>query len=182
MAASESAPDPAFLGDTRTNAGETLQELSQRSPVLVVFLRHAGCPFCRQALADLSEHRGEIASAGTSLVLVHMTSDAAAEKLFAAYGLQDVPRISDPEQRLYAAFGLSRGGLLQVAGPSVWLPGLKSLLSGNVPGIPSGDVRQMPGAFLLQNGRILRAFRPANSAERPDYCALATCRPPAAGT
>lgn len=102
-----------------------------------------------------------------------MQSDADAAKFFAQYGLDDLPRISDPEQKLYAAFELKRGSLTQVAGPGVWLPGLKSLLSGYLPGIPQGDVLQMPGAFLIHNGRILRAFRHETSADRPDYCELA---------
>jgi AhpC/TSA antioxidant enzyme len=129
--------------------------------------------FCRRALAQLAKHREAIAREGTGLVLVHMQSDREADELFATYGLSDVPRISDPERRLYEAFELKRGNLAQVAGPSVWGAGLKSLLGGHLPGVPKGDVLQMPGAFLVHNGQIVRAFRHATSADEPDYCALA---------
>jgi hypothetical protein len=102
-----------------------------------------------------------------------MQPDAEAAQLFSRFKVDDLPRISDPEQKLYAAFELKRGGLTQVAGPGVWLPGLKSLLSGFAPGVPQGDVFQMPGTFLIHNGKILRAYRHETSADRPDYCELA---------
>ena len=38
----------------RTQQGSTLLELSKQAPVLLVFLRHTGCTFCREALADLA--------------------------------------------------------------------------------------------------------------------------------
>ena len=40
-----------------TDQGESLLELSQSSPRLVVFLRHAGCIFCRESLADLRDRQ-----------------------------------------------------------------------------------------------------------------------------
>ncbi|MGE5194609.1 MAG: SelL-related redox protein [Deltaproteobacteria bacterium] len=166
---------PEVLTGAKTQKGESLDELSRRAPVLVVFLRHSGCPFCRQALADVSEKRQAISAAGAQIALVHLQSDVEAAKLFARYGLDDVPRISDPGQALYRAFQLPRGSLAQVTGPGVWREGLKSLLSGNLPGIPSADVRQMPGVFLVHDGRVLRSFRHAMSGDRPDYVDLATC-------
>lgn len=175
MAETEADAFAESLAAARTQSGESLTELSRRSPVLVVFLRHAGCPFCRQALADLAERRQAITSAGAQIALVHMQSDADAARLFASYGLSDVPRISDPGQALYRAFQLPRGTAAQVAGPNVWSAGLRSLLSGNLPGIPSADVWQMPGAFLIKDGQVLRSFRAATSADRPDYVDLATC-------
>jgi len=41
-----------------TQSGERLVELSEMSPVLLVFLRHAGCTFCREALADFAYVEG----------------------------------------------------------------------------------------------------------------------------
>jgi peroxiredoxin len=163
------------LASATTQSGENLADLSRRAPALVVFLRHAGCPFCRQALADLAEKRAAISAAGAQIVLVHMQADPDAAGLFVRYGLDDLARISDPGQRLYRAFQLPRGSLAQVTGPRVWGAGLKSLLSGNLPGIPAADVLQMPGVFLVHEGHVLRSFRNATSADRPDYVELATC-------
>nr|WP_256200529.1 hypothetical protein [Verrucomicrobium spinosum] len=49
-----------LLAEALTSAGPSLAALSQQSPVLVVFLRHAGCTFCREALADIARVRPAI--------------------------------------------------------------------------------------------------------------------------
>jgi peroxiredoxin len=159
--------------DVVSQHGLALDDLSRASPVLAVCLRHSGCTFCRQALSDLQRDRAAIEGAGTTIVLVHMLSDADAAAMFARYGLDDLPRFSDPERRLYAALGLERGSTWRVMGPQMWGRAIGSLLSGHGFGIPKGDVHQMPGAFLLHDGRIVAAFRHAGSGDRPDYCELA---------
>lgn len=164
-----------ILQSAETTTGETLDALSRRSAVLVVFLRHGGCPFCRQMLADLAEKRAQIEQSGTALVLVHMMDDAAAAVLFKPFGLDNVARISDPDRRIYAGFGLRRGNVSQVMGPRVWWRGLKATVVGHRPGIPAGDIYQMPGAFLIADGQILRRFEPQTTADRADFEDLTTC-------
>lgn len=110
-----------------------------------------------------------------------MQPDAEAARFFAAYGLDDLPRISDPDRELYQAFDLQQGTLWQVAGPANWWRGLKAVVGGNRVGRPVGDVLQMPGAFLLHDGKVLRAFRHENPADRPDYEELAACELPPPG-
>ena len=56
-----SLPDEAtLLEEAQTTSGGSLAELSNRQPVLLVLLRHSGCTFCREALADLAVRRAEI--------------------------------------------------------------------------------------------------------------------------
>jgi hypothetical protein len=160
-----------------SQCGETLDALSDGAPLLVVFLRHGGCPFCREVLAELSDQRGEIEQAGAKIALVHLMTDGEAAALFRRYGLDDVPRFADPEGRLYEAFGLPRGSIAQVMGPRVWGRGLKSTLAGHLPGVPRGDVFRLPGTFLLAKGEILRADRPEASAGHPDFAEFAQPAP-----
>jgi peroxiredoxin len=159
----------------RTNQGVTLDEMSALSPVLLVFLRHAGCTFCREALADLASRRAEIEKNGARLTLVHMGSEERGAKFFARYGLQDVPRVSDPERALYRAFGLPRGSLGDLFGPKVWWRGFQAgILGRHGVGLLEGDGFQMPGVFLLFHGEVLRSYRHQSAADRPDYLALVT--------
>ncbi len=163
----------------RTSTGERLDELSAEAPLLVVFLRHSGCPFCRQTLADLAETREEIESAGTRIALVHMMNDDQAAAMFAEYGLADVPRVSDPDRELYRAFHVERGAVKDVAGPGVWWRGFKAtILERHGFGRPQGDTRQLGAAVLLREGQVDRAFRHSTSADRPDYVDLASCPVP----
>lgn len=157
----------------RVNSGETLDELSRASPLLVVFLRHQGCAFCREVLAELEKRRSEIEARGARIVLVHMIpDDNTAEMFFARWRLHDVPRISDPQQKVYKAFGLARGTLWQVLGLGVWWPGAKAILTGHLPGMPQGDIFQLPGAFVVREGKIVKEFHAPNSAAKPDYVSL----------
>lgn len=161
--------------------GQSLDALSRQAPHLVVFLRHLGCTFCREALADLSAHRTEIESRGTRIAIVHMSPDAAASQFFAKYNLADVSRISDPDRALYNAFELRRGTLGQLFGWRSFLRGFSAgVLNGHGVGTLMGDGFQMPGAFIVRNGAIVRAFRHRAASDRPDYCELAA--PMAANT
>ncbi len=171
-APTQSASLTAALDLAKTNAGVSLRDLSNQRPVLVVFLRHLGCTFCREALADLRDRRAEIERTAT-ICLVHMTDEARAADFFAKYNLADVPRVSDPDKRLYAALELQRGTLSQLFGPRLWLRGfVAGVLGRHFVGPLQGDGFQMPGAFLIHNARLVRAFRHQDAADRPDYCAL----------
>ena len=165
------------LRATRTSGGVTLEEWSRRGPVLLVFLRHLGCTFCRETLADLREQRARIEADGTRIVLVHMNPPEVAAKFFAGYGLGDLEHVSDPEKRLYRAMELARGSIGQLFGPRLWVRGVGAgLLRRHFVGGLAGDGLQMPGAFVLRDGRVVRAFRHADASDRPDYCALAAAR------
>ena len=161
-----------LLAEAQTTNGMSLAELSQQQPVLLVFLRHSGCTFCREALADLSAARAKIEKSGTKLAIVHMGTAESFAAFTASYGLSDVPAVSDPQRRLYRGLGLRRGKLAQLLGFSVWWRGTKSFFAGHYPGALEGDGTQMPGVFLLQNGRVVRRFIHDNAAQRPDYAAL----------
>lgn len=166
------APDVAELNKAfRSQHGETIAGLSDRSPVLVVFLRHSGCTFCREALDDLRKQRQQIESAGTQIVLVHMGDNEASRSFFEEYDLGDVHRISDPECRLYRGYELGRGRVGQLFGASVFWRGFKcAILNRHGVGKLDGDGFQMPGTFVVDHNRIVTAYRHTTAASRPDYC------------
>lgn len=169
-------PLPVALETARDAFGVSLAELSRRSPVLVVFLRHFGCTFCRESTADIARRRGEIEADGTRVVFVHMESPADAERFFAKYGLQTVARISDPEAKLYRAFGLRRGTLGQLAGWKMFARFIPAgILAGHGVGPVKTDGMRLGGVFLLRDGQIVREFRHQSQADRPDYCSVAGC-------
>lgn len=165
-----------------TNQGHTLGELSQTHPVLLVFLRHAGCPFCKETLAKLKLHRAALTGQGTQIVLVHMQTDANAAAFFRNYGFEDVERVSDPDRTAYALFQIPRGSWWQVAGPAVWWRGLKATLTGAPPGIPEGDIKQLSGTVLVHRGQIVRTHLPQDSGDIPAFSEFATCELPTAAS
>ncbi|MDX2148998.1 MAG: peroxiredoxin-like family protein [Planctomycetota bacterium] len=164
----------ASIDAAKDQRGKSLRELSGDRMALVVFLRHGGCTFCREALADLSRQRQAIEQAGARIVLVHMDrDDAVAERRFGAYALADVSRISDPERTLYRAFELRRGTLEQLFGLRVWLRGfIAGIVDRHGIGALAGDGFQMPGAFLVRDGKVLLAYRHQDAADRPAYAEM----------
>lgn len=172
---SSSETAQAALREARTQDGMSLADLSRSQPVLVVFLRHLGCSFCREALADVAAVRPELEAEGTAIALVHQSSEEEAAPFFARYGLADVPRVSDPSLRLYRALGLRRGSAGEFLSPKVVARAGAALLRGHAPGLLKGDGRQLPGVFLVRDGAVVAAFRHKTAADRPDYAAIARC-------
>lgn len=172
MTGSERVRFHHLLGVTPTQFGLTLGEMSDVVPTLVVFLPQLGSPFCREMLDDVRVARAAIESRGRGLALVHRASEVAMGPLAARYGLERVPRISDPAGHMFAAFGLGRGTWRQVGGLAVWRRLAETVHSGHRPGRRRGPWRQMPGVFLVHQGEIVSAFRHRNLADRPDYVAL----------
>lgn len=161
------------LSEKRTSSGSDLASLSKLHPVLVVFLRHAGCTFCRQAVADVAKVRQGIEANGVQIVFVHLGNPQATAMLLARHGFQSMETIHDTDQRLYEAFGLKRGTIAQVASPRViWRGICAGLLEGHGMGKPEGDVLQLPGVFLLDNCEVSNSFRHRSAADRPDYLAV----------
>ena len=97
------------LTSVDSHRGATLSALSWTNPTLVVLLRHTGCTFCRETLADLKAQRQTLESGGVTLALVHMSDPLEATRTMSRYGLDSVHRFSDPQCELYQAFGLPRG-------------------------------------------------------------------------
>jgi peroxiredoxin len=162
-----------FALRVRTTGGMSLAELSRRQPVLLIFLRHSGCPFCREMLSSLARQKARLEESGTALVFVHMASEGHAVRFLSRYGLDGVMRIRDEKRALYRAFGLGRGRLWQLVGPQLWWRGLRAIATYGQSIAPSGgDLFQMPGVFLLYHGQILRSFRHQTAADRPDFLTL----------
>ena len=162
------------ITDIRSHRNASLLEISTDSPTLIIFLRHAGCTFCREALSDLQEHRRQIESAGTAIAIVHMGDPMDGTLMLEKYGLGGVHRFSDPSCILYRAFGLGRGEFTQLFSPKTATRGIQALLQGHGIGRLQGDGFRMPGTFTMIQGKIVEAHRSESAADIPNYVAMAT--------
>ncbi|NNE30346.1 MAG: AhpC/TSA family protein, partial [Saprospiraceae bacterium] len=72
-----------------TSSGESVKEASFVRPVLLVFLRHFGCVFCKEGLHDIAELREQI-DQQADLIFVHMAHNDVAEQYFQEFKLKGV--------------------------------------------------------------------------------------------
>lgn len=174
FAMSNLATQPGLWEQMITSEGDSIAQLAEEQPVLLVFLRFFGCSFCREAISDIAKKRKNLEEQGFRIVFVHMASDnAIAEKFFKKYKLAPVNHISDPEKRYYAAFGLGKGRPEQLFGLMNWIRGFQAgVIEGHGFSYHSeelGDGFQMPGVFVLHKGEIKNQFVHKHPYDRPDY-------------
>jgi hypothetical protein len=168
----QAAEMAAVLGQYRTETGRTLLALLDESPLLLIFLRHFGCSFCRQTLEDVSGLRGAIEAKGIRPVFVHLGTPERAKPYFDYFQLSDVERVSNPDASLHASsvFQLPRKSIFShFFVPKVWKAWLGGAILKHGFGMIKEDAEQMPGIFYLRDRAIVRAFRYKTIADEPDY-------------
>ncbi|QDU80671.1 AhpC/TSA family protein [Polystyrenella longa] len=170
----ETAPlNSDSIPSVMTSTGQSLADLSQDQTLLIVFLRHSGCSFCRQALADLHKIEGDLGDMNTKIVVVSMSEQEELQSMLKKYQLPEAIAVSDPARILYQHFQFGTGGLAQLMGPSVLWNGMKAcIFEGHGVGKPEGNVRQMPGVIVLRTGQVLYRYQHKNAGDRPDYLQL----------
>ena len=87
----------------KTNTGESVANLVAQSPILLVFLRHLGCVFCKEALSDLKRMKDKISELGTKIVLVHMADNQEAALFFKQYKVEGIHHVSDTNSEFYSS-------------------------------------------------------------------------------
>lgn len=163
--------DSEILKSAVTQHGNSVLELSNNSPVLLTFLRHFGCIFCREALHDLADRKDKLMNANVKLVMVHMSDNEIADQYFKDYNLPGISHISDPNCELYSAFGLIKGGPSQLLGLKNFIRGFElTIKSRSKPALRFiGDGFQMPGVFVINKGNMVDRFVHLSAADRPNY-------------
>jgi len=158
----------------KTNNGEKLSEVLAEQKVLLVFLRHFGCTFCRETMSDLSKVKYELDRNGIDIVIVHMIECDTAQDMLDLYGLGDVQHVSDKSKILYKKYGLHRTSLKAMFGfKNWWRAFVAGLMKGHLIGKPAGDPWQMPGAFFIHDNQIINKFEYRYVSDRPDFRTLA---------
>jgi hypothetical protein len=164
------------LKNIKTQRGENLHDMSSNQLVLLVFLRQLGCIFCKQALNDLSGYQELIRANSMKLVFVHMAKAEIAEELFNEFEFKDISHISDINCDLYKHFGLAKGSFTQLFGLQTWIKGYEAKKEGiDWSSKVLGDSLQLPGIFILKDGKILKNYIHKTASDRPDYDKLINC-------
>lgn len=115
----------------------------------------------------MHNERERFSKVGFNVVFVGLGTPEQAERFREEFSIS-FPIICDPQKELYRMFGLKRGSVGNVASPAVLLSGLRALSQGFSPGIPRGDVMQLPGVFLIDTeGNVRYSYFSKNASDHP---------------
>ena len=132
------------------------QEMGGKYLVLV-FLRHLGCPLCMKHIDELNSDAMRFNVLGASVVVV---VDGTAERVrgFVSKKNLAIALVGDREKKIYGTYGVERGKIAAVLAPNVLKESVKATLKGYMHGKFEGDELQKPADFIVApDGKILWA-------------------------
>jgi peroxiredoxin len=149
--------DPAPDASVYDHAGQLvkLSPLWPHGPVLLVFLRHFGCVFCREWLARLQARYSELAQAGLLVIAVGLGQPADALRTGRRHA-PDLTVLAAPDSTPYAAYGIVRAGMGQLLSPRTFKAGARAAVAGHTQGRATGDQQMLGGAFVIDRLGVVR--------------------------
>jgi peroxiredoxin len=148
-----------------------LRQRWQHGPLVVMFMRHFGCAFCREHLIKMGRAIDDFRGAGAEVVAVFQYS-AEATRDFCTSRKVPFDCFGDPLREAYAEVEVGRGTRDQVLGRTIAKRYLGVLVKSRVLGstkakaVQGGDMMQLPGTFVVgDDGRVLYAHYAVSSAD-----------------
>jgi len=118
-------------------------------------------------VAQLRRAKTRFDQAGARVVLVAMGTPAESTAFARGFSVP-FEMVCDPERKVYQAFDLEQMAPLGFLSPSVALKGVMAMAKGHGIGVPVGDVRQLPGVFIIDSkGTIVFSHFAADPADNP---------------
>jgi peroxiredoxin len=125
----------------------------------------------------LRRNQKNFEKAKARVVLVGLSTPAEAAEFAAKFKIP-FPVVADPEKNLYRKFGLKQMSNLGFFSPSLALKGAAAILGGHGIGIPRGNIRQLPGVFIINTaGQIIFSHIAENPADHPDAATILAALP-----
>lgn len=106
-------------------------------------------------MAQLRRRKDRFQKLGARVVLVGLGTPEETTDFKSRF---DVPfdMIADPERKLFKAFDLKQASAGKLLSLNMAVKGVSAMLRGHRIGMPRGDVRQLPGVFVIDGGGQLR--------------------------
>lgn len=118
--------------------------------VVLVFVRHFGCLFCRQQIAGLRPYLDRIHARGAELIVIGQGSIEEA-RMFRDEEKLAVPLLTDPTRQSYCALQMRRG-LASVLSPGALTRGVHAWRAGFRQSPVAGDPLQQGGVVVIAPG------------------------------
>ena len=157
--------DPLGVGDRAPDA-ELIDRVGERvslssawagRPAALVFLRYFGCPFCQAQVVALREDHDRFERIGAHVTLIGQGTPQECREFCETRRLP-FRVLVDPDRSAYRAYGLGKGGVMQVVGPQVMVPWIRNELHAETRqrSTRGASFTQMPGTFVIDTDGIVR--------------------------
>lgn len=147
-------------------SGATLRDEIGQTPTLLVFLRHFGCIFCREMVGDLKRIAKQDPDYPPVLFFFQGTNEEG--EAFFSKAWPGARAVGDVPKHYYNAFGVGRGGMMQMFGPEVVACGVRAAAKGHLVGWKTGDPWTLPVTVLLHQDRVLWRHEGRHAGDHPD--------------
>jgi peroxiredoxin len=147
-----------------------LRNLWGSVPSVTTFVRHFGCLFCHQMVADLVTRVPEILDRGARVVIIGNGTLEQARHFFSERKLprSGVDVVTDPRRESFAAAGLERGIFRTFNGRAVTAYGAARAHGHRVTGL-FGDLTQLGGLFVIRPpATLVYAHRSRFAGDHPE--------------
>jgi peroxiredoxin len=167
--------DPLRVGDSfpdltleSVDGTVRLSERWTEGPLVVAFMRHYGCPFCREHLILLGRAYHQIRGAGGDALAVFQYGAESTERFCISRGVP-FDCLGDPARHGYRSVALGRGPRKEYLSLKVLRQRRRVRSVGARPGIPRGDVAQRPGTFVVDAaGKVVFAHYNEDSTDNAE--------------
>ncbi len=137
-----------------------LHHFWERQPIILTFLRHFGCAFCRDHLVELRDGYRQVLDAGAEVIGITQ-GDPLQTRIFGNRYRLPYPLLSNPDRSAYHAFGLYEGSRNDVVGPVLFMRKPLFMTGAFVKPEPMvGELRQLGGVYVIdRSGTIVYAHQ-----------------------
>ncbi len=146
----------------------TLPELVNSNKIVILhFLRHLGCIYCKNAVNQLFK----LSQADPSfplIIFVHQSSPEIAEDFFGQH-FPGASHISDTTLSLYNLFGIQKLKGLNFFDPRMILKGIRLSFMGYRNNLGLGNIYLLSGTFLFLKGKLIWQHRPKRAGDEPNW-------------
>lgn len=163
LAVGQAAPNVNLY--TSDDRSVTLDKYWASRPLILAFLRHYGCQFCRQWVTALRAAYPDIVGRNVAVVAVAQGNPAQAAHFTNTFRVP-FPLLSDPSRESFRAFGLMDGSVQQTISPKVMLHMAGAAMTGTLPGLndhvralrgaDGSSLKQLSGTFVIGTDGMLR--------------------------
>ncbi len=124
------------------------------SHLLLIFLRHLGCPLCARRLDEIAANYSKLEAAGAQVMVVVEATRERARSYAVKKGLP-MALVGDKEKNLYRGYSVETGGLKSFISPRVIKETARATMKGYFHGKPEGNELQKPAEFIISpDGKI----------------------------